>query len=273
MTDATHQTDYNEVTNRQQEAWATGDFNEVARQNVDMAEALCGAVDPHAGQRVLDVACGSGIAARAASRRYCEVTGLDYVPALIERAQKCASAIGLDVDFRLGDAQNLPFPDDSFDVVLSVFGVQFAPNQEQAASELLRVCRPGGTIGLASPVPVGWTGDYFSTMSEYVPPPPGVNPAFRWGTRGGLLELLGDGVQSIETSSRTNIGYFRSLDHAVEVFTTYFGPTVTALEVLEADVGRELQNDIRAIFDRYNRATDGSVKMEVEYLESVAICE
>lgn len=146
-------TDYEAVTERQQATWATGDFNVISRLIMPMSEALVRAVDPHAGQRVLDVACGSGNAALIAGRRFCEVTGIDYVPALIERARMRAAAEGIDIDFRVGDAQALSFPDASFDVVLSTFGVMFAPDQEQAAGELLRVCRPGGRIGLASWMP------------------------------------------------------------------------------------------------------------------------
>lgn len=264
--------DYADITKNQQTTWSTGDFNEVARQNVSMAEALCKAADPRPGQRVLDVACGSGSVALVAARRYCEVTGIDYVPELIERAELRASAAGLDADFRVGDAQNLPFPDDSFDVVCSVFGVQFAPDQQQAANELLRVCRSGGTIGLATPVPMGWTGDYFSVQSQYVPPPPGVKPASRWGTKEGLDELLGDGVRSMANESRTNLAYFRSVDHAVEVFSTYFGPTVKALEASDGNEREQLQEDIRSVFRRHNRATDGTAVIEAQYLQTIAIC-
>src|SRR5688572_26092468 len=140
--------DYAAVTQRLQATWATGDFHEIARQIVPVSEALVQRVDPRPGQRVLDVACGSGNAALVAARRYCEVTGIDYVPALVERAMARAAAEGVRADFRVVDAQALPFPDASFDVVLSVFGVMFAPDQEKAAKELLRVCRRGGTIGL-----------------------------------------------------------------------------------------------------------------------------
>src|SRR5690554_614112 len=181
--------DYQTITARQKEVWATGDFHEIARQNVIMGEALCAALDPHGGDRVLDIACGSGTAALIAARRYCEVSGIDYVPALIERAKRRAAAEGFNVDFRVADAQALPFPDASFDVALSVYGVQFAPDQERAASEMLRVCRLGGRIGLATPIQKGWSGDFFATNAKYMPPPPGVQPPLRWGTEAGLNEL------------------------------------------------------------------------------------
>ncbi|MFW6184643.1 MAG: class I SAM-dependent methyltransferase, partial [Chloroflexota bacterium] len=228
-----HVVDYQDVTERQQATWATGDFHEIARQNVWMAEMLCQAVDPRPGERVLDVACGSGTAALVAARRYCEVAGIDYVPALIARAKKRAAAEGRDVAFRLADAQDLPYPDASFDVVLSVYGVQFAPDQATAAAELLRVCRPGGKIGLASPLPEGWSGDFFAVHGRYVPPPPGLHPPLRWGTEEGIETLLRAGARSIENERRRSLQYYRSIEHAVEVFSRHFGPTMRALRVLE----------------------------------------
>lgn len=266
-------TDFAGITENQKETWATGDFNQIARQNVVMAEALCEAVDPHPGQRVLDVACGSGTAALIAERRYCEVTGLDYVPELIERAETRARANAQAVDFRVGDAQDMDFPDDSFDVVLSVFGVQFAPDQEQAARELLRVCRPGGTIGLAGPIPEGWSGDWFATHARYAPPPPDVESPLRWGTDEGLDVLLGGGSRSIESERRTALQYYRTMDHAVDVFSTYFGPTIRAFEMVDAEARERLRNDLRNVFSRYNRATDGTAIVENEYLQTVVTSE
>ena len=262
--------DYTGITRNQREMWATGDFNQIARQNVGMAEALCDAVDPHPGERVLDVACGSGTAALVAERRYCEVTGIDYVPELIEQATARAAANGQSVDFRVGDAQDLPFPDDSFDVILSVYGVQFAPDQEQAARELLRVCKPGGRIGLAGPIPEGWSGEWFGAHATYVSPPPGVESPLRWGTPEGLEALLGPGVRSIENERRTARQYYRSIDHAVEVFGTYFGPTIRALEAIDATEQEQFLADLAAVMRRYNRATDGTAIVENEYLQTIA---
>lgn len=266
-------TDYAGITKSQKETWATGDFNEIARQNVVMAEALCEAVDPHPGQPVLDVACGSGTAALVAERRYCEVSGLDYVPGLIERAKARAQANGQTVDFRVGDAQDMPFPDDSFDAVLSVYGVQFAPDQEQAASELLRVCRSGGKIGLAGPITEGWSGDWFAAHAQYVPPPPDVQSPLRWGTDEGLDELLGADTRSIESERRTALQYYRSVDHAVDVFSTHFGPTIRAFEKVESEAHDRLRNDLRDVFSRYNRATDGTAIVENQYLQTIVTSE
>jgi ubiquinone/menaquinone biosynthesis C-methylase UbiE len=265
--------DYGLVTQRQQETWATGDFHEVARQNVCMAEALCEAVDPHATDRVLDVACGSGTAALVAARRYCEVAGIDYVPELIDRARARAEASGLEVDFRVGDAQALPFDDDSFDSVLSVYGVQFAADQEKAAKEMLRVCKPGGRIGLATPIPKGWSGDFFAVNAAYSPPPPpGVKPPLRWGTDEGLDELLGSGIRSIENEERTALQYYRSVDHAVSVFLTFFGPVIRASRTLEDESRERLIGDLRGVFEKYNRATDGTAVIENRYRLTVATC-
>lgn len=262
--------DYRAVTARQQETWATGDFHEIARQNVVMAEALCEEVDPRGGDRVLDIACGSGTAALVAARRYCEVTGIDYVPELIDRAERRAAADGFDVDFRVADAQDLPFPDASFDVVLSVYGVQFAPDQGRAASEMLRVCRRGGRIGLATPIPEGWSGDFFATHARYAPPPPGLDPPLRWGTDDGLDELLGAGTSSIEGEERTALQYYRSVDHAVDVFLSYFGPSIRASGGSDEEAHERLRSDLHAVFSRYNRATDGTAVVENRYLLTVA---
>ncbi|WP_440770315.1 class I SAM-dependent methyltransferase [Natronorubrum sp. DTA28] len=267
------ETDFAGVTENQKETWKSGDFNEIARQNVVMAEALCEAVDPHPGQRVLDVACGSGTAALVAERRYCEVTGIDYVSGLIDRAEARAEANGQDIDFHVGDAQDMPFPDDSYDVVLSVYGVQFAPDQERAARELLRVCKSGGKIGLAGPMPEGWSRDWFAAHAEYVPPPPDVHSPLRWGTSEGLEELLGSGVRSIENNRRTALQYYRSIDHAVEVFSTYFGPTIRALETINPDDQENLLDDLGTVMSRYNRATDGTAIVENQYLQTVATKE
>ncbi|MEX0646886.1 MAG: class I SAM-dependent methyltransferase, partial [Balneolaceae bacterium] len=206
---------YPEITEKQKTTWSAGDFNQIARQNVVMAEALCAAADPRPGQRVLDAACGSGTAALVAGRRYCEVTGIDYVPELIERANRKAEADGQNIDFRVGDVQEMPFQDNSFDVVLSVYGVQFAPDQEKTAAELLRVCKPGGLIALAGPIPEGWSGDFFATHAKYNPPPSGIDSPLRWGTVEGLNELLGAGCSPIKSTKQTALQYYRSEDHAV----------------------------------------------------------
>lgn len=268
MNDETPSADFDAVTARQQETWATGDFNQIARQNVVMAEALCDAADLRAGEQVLDVACGSGTAALVASRRYCETKGIDYVPSLVERARARAVAGGLDAEFQVGDAQALPYADASFDVVLSVYGVQFAPDQQRAASELVRVCRAGGRIGLASPVPEGWSGDFFAVNAKYLPPPPEVESPLRWGTDEGPLALLGSDVRSVRSEMRIALQYYRSVDHAVDVFLTHFGPSIRASETGAREAYRE---ELWEVFSRYNRANDGTAVVENTYLLTVAV--
>ncbi|MEX2542390.1 MAG: class I SAM-dependent methyltransferase [Trueperaceae bacterium] len=269
MTDQRHASEYDAITQHQRETWATGDFNEIARQNVCMAEALCDAVDLHADERVLDIACGSGTAALVAARRYCRVTGIDYVSSLIERAERRSDADGLAADFLVADAQNLPFADASFDALLSVYGVQFAPDQALAAREMLRVCRPGGRIGLATPLAEGWSGDFFATHAKYSPPPPSIDTPLRWSADAGLDKLLGAECSSIVSEPRTALQYYRSIDHAVEVFLNYFGPSIKAAKAGGAGAG--LRNDLEAVFERYNRASDGTAVIENRYLMTVAV--
>ena len=261
--------DLTKITNNQKQTWSKGDFNEIARQNVVMAEALVNAVDPGPGQKVLDLACGSGTAVLVATRRYCDVTGIDYVPELIERARNRAEASGLPAQFLVADAQNLPFPDNSFDVILSVYGVQFAPDQEKAAAEMVRVCKPGGKIGLAGPVPEGWSGDFFAAHAKYVPPPPGVNPPSRWGTEEGLQELLGKSAKSIKSEKRKALQYYLSTDHAVEVFKTWFGPTLNALESIDESHHEDLLNDMKMVFERYKKTDDSTAIVENTWLLSI----
>lgn len=262
--------DFQAITQKQQTVWATGDFNEVARQVMAVADELVRTVDPHAGQRVLDVACGSGNAALSAARRYCEVSGIDYVPALIERAKMRAQAEGSQIDFRVADAQALPFPDGSFDVVLSVFGVMFAPDREKAAAELLRVCKPGGKIGLACWTSGGMVGEFFALQSRRVQPPPGVQPPPQWGTEELQHQLLGPGTSEIRATRKMSRQYFLSPQHAVEVFKTYFGPTARAFQVLDAAARDEYREELEQLYAKYNLAKDGTLYLESEYLEVVA---
>ena len=262
--------DYGAITARQQATWATGDLHELARQMLPVSESLVAACDPRAGQRVLDVACGSGNAALVAARRYCDVSGLDFVPSLLDRARQRAAAEGTPIDFQVGDAQALPYPDAHFDVVLSVFGVMFAPDQERAANELLRVCRPGGRIGLCCWIPEGFGGGFCRIVAQYVPPPPGLKPPVRWGTETGLSELLGSGTSSITAQKWVTSQYYRSIDHAMEVYSTYVGPVSRALEMLDEDDQTSLRRTIRGFFETYNRALDSTAVIEGEYLQIVA---
>jgi SAM-dependent methyltransferase len=212
------------IKQRQQAAWAAGDYAAVGARLLLTAELLCEAVDLRAGQRVLDVACGSGNASLAAARRFCQVTGVDYVPALLERARQRAQAEGLEASFQEGDAEALAFPDASFDVVLSTCGAMFAPDQERTASELLRVCRPGGRIGMVNWVPDGYVGELFRTIGRYLPPPPGLRPPVLWGSQDRLRELFGHDV-TISAPRRSFLWRWPSAEHQAEFFATFYGPT------------------------------------------------
>jgi SAM-dependent methyltransferase len=262
--------DYSAATARQQAAWSAGDFNVLGMQTMTASDALCAAVDPRPDQRILDVACGSGNAALVMARRYCDATGVDFVPSLVERAKQRAAADGTKAEFLVGDAQALPFGDSSFDMVVSVFGVMFAPDQEKAASELLRVCRPGGVVGLACWTPEGFGGEFFRAVSTFIPPPEGLKPPVRWGTEQGVRELLGGGTSAIRTEKRSIFQYFRSIDHAIDVFKSFFGPVHRAFEIVDPAQRPVLRDSLGAVFSRYNRATDGSVVLECAYCQTIA---
>lgn len=254
---------------RQQATWADGDYAVIGSTLQLTGEALCEAVDLRAGERVLDVACGNGNAALAAARRWAQVTGLDYVPALLARARARAAAEGLSLDLREGDAEDLPFPDGAFDVVLSTFGVMFTPDQARAARELLRVCRHGGRIGLACWTPDGFIGEVFRVVGAFVPPPAGVQPPARWGTEARLAELFGDGAAAVRCERRAFAFRYRSPAHWVEVFRTWYGPVRRAFAALAPDRQAALAAELMAAIDRRNQARDGTMVVPGDYLEAV----
>lgn len=255
----------------QQKTWSTGNYARIGNPLVIMGENLCEAVDVRSGQKVLDVATGSGNTAISAARRFCEATGIDYVPDLIEQAKKRAEAECLDVTFEVGDAENLPYSDASFDVVLSTVGVMFTPDQEKAAEELLRVCKPDGKIGLANWVPDGFTGNMFRTVGKHFPPPPGIKPPPLWGTEDRLWELLGDGVSSLDTTRRTYAFRYPSAEHFIEHFRSYYGPMHKAFGSLDADGREALEKNLKELIGDWNISGDETVVLPADYLEVVAI--
>jgi SAM-dependent methyltransferase len=262
--------DFGAIKERQQQAWASGDFHAVAARIVLVAEHLCDTADLHAGWRVLDVATGSGNAAIATARLGCTVVGVDYVPALLERGRERAAAEGLEVELIEGDAEALPFEDSSFDGVTSVFGSMFAPDHRQAAAELLRVCRPGGTIALASWTPDGFIGELFRTTAAHVPPPAGVQSPMLWGTEAHLRELFGEDIAWLEVEERTFTWRFPSAEAFVAFFRSWYGPTLKAFAALD-DAGREaLESDLIALVERYDRLCGGAIAIPATYTEAVA---
>jgi SAM-dependent methyltransferase len=217
---------------------------------------------------VLDVACGSGNATLAAARRFCQVTGIDYVPALLDRARRRAQAEGLEATFQEADAEDLPFPDASFDVVLSTCGAMFAPDQQRTAAELLRVCRPGGRIGMVNWVPDSYVGELFRAIGRHLPPPPGVRPPVLWGDPERLRELFGPEVD-ISAPRRSFLWRFPSAEHQAEFFATFYGPTSKALAALGADRAADLKAEMVETARRLDVSDDDTLVLRMDYLEAV----
>jgi len=262
--------DLTAVKSRQHATWSSGDYAVIGATLAITGELLCEAVDLRPGQRVLDVAAGNGNATLAAARRWGDVTSTDYVPALLARGRARAEAEGLPVTFQEADAEQLPFADSSFDVVLSIFGVMFTPNQEQAARELLRVCRPGGKIGLANWTPEGFIGHLFRTIGKYVPPAPGVKPPALWGTEQRLRDLFGDGISDLTVNRRFFVFRYRSAQRWVDVFREYYGPVLKAFAALDTAGQANLERDLLELLERFNQAGTETLSVPSEYLEVVA---
>ena len=259
------------VKTRQQQTWASGDYGAVAARIVLVAEQLCDAADLHAGWHVLDVATGTGNAAIAAARHGCTVVGVDYVPELLERGRERVAAERLAVEFLDADAEALPFADETFDAVTSVFGTMFAPDHSRTAAELLRVVRPGGTIALASWTPDGFIGDLFREVARHVPPPAAVASPMLWGTEAHLRELFGDGTAALAAQKRTFTFRFRSAEEFAEFFRLWYGPTLKAFAALEGDAHDALEHDLVQLARRSSRLETSAVAIPATYLEAIAI--
>ncbi|MBR0712533.1 class I SAM-dependent methyltransferase [Bradyrhizobium liaoningense] len=265
------QPDLSAVKQRQHGAWSSGDYAVVGTTLQIVGEQLCEALDLRAGSKVLDVAAGNGNVTLAAARRWCDVTSTDYVPALLERGRERAVAEHLRIEFREADAEALPFADASFDVVVSTFGVMFTPDQDKAASELARVCRPGGKIGLANWTPQGFIGQLFKTLGKHLPPPAGVKSPALWGTKARLEEMFGRTASEISAEPRMFVFRYRSPDHWLDVFKGFYGPMLKAFAALDANGQAALKRDLLALVGEFNHADDGTVVVHSEYLEAVII--
>jgi ubiquinone/menaquinone biosynthesis C-methylase UbiE len=263
--------DFETIKNNQRAGWETGDYTRVGNTLQIMAERLVESADVRAGQSVLDVACGQGNAAMAAARRFADATGVDYAPNLLALGRRRAEAEQLSVIFTEGDAERLPVPDRSFDLVLSTVGVMFAPDHQRAADELLRVTKPGGKIAMANWTPAGMVGAMFKAVSSWAPPPAGVRPASLWGTPEHLSELFGDRVEWISLNKEHYVFRYYSPEHYSQWFRDFYGPITRLAGSLSTEDESRFAADLAEVARRFNQADDGTVVAPSEYLEAVGI--
>ena len=261
--------DLNAIKTKQQAAWSSGDYAIVGTTLQIVGEQLAEALDLRAGQKVLDIAAGNGNATLAAARRWCEVTSTDYVESLLARARQRAEAEGLKVNFQKADAEALPFADSSFDAVLSTFGGMFSPDQGRTASEMLRVCRSGGCIGLANWTPEGFIGQMFKTIGKHVPPPAGLKSPALWGTAEWIEKAFRADASSLVAQRRNFVFRYRSAEHFLDVFRRYYGPMLKAFEALQEPGRAALSRDIIELIGRFNTSDDKTMVVPSEYLEVV----
>ena len=259
------------VKSKQQAAWSSGDYAIVGTTLQIVGETLCETLDLRSGQKVLDVAAGNGNVTLAAARRWCDVVSTDYVPALLERGCERAAAERLTIEFREADAEVLPFADASFDAVVSTFGVMFTADQGKAAAELVRVCKPGGKIGLANWTPDGFIGQLFKTIGKYMPPPAGVKSPALWGTGARITEFFGAQASSIQLEQRDFVFRYRSAQHWLDVFKSYYGPLLKTFGALDPKARTALTDDLFELIKRFNRSGDKTMVVPSEYLEVVVI--
>lgn len=260
--------DFAAIKSKQMAAWSSGDYSVVGVTLQIVGESLCEAMDVRPGQRLLDVAAGNGNCSLAAARRFCEVTSTDYVQDLLRRGRMRAEAERLPIEFKLADAEALPFADGSFDAVTSTFGVMFAPDQEKAAAELLRVCRSGGKIGLANWTPDSFIGGLFRTLGRYVPPAPGLRSPALWGTLERLEHFFG--AQATVAAARRHFVFrYRSAQHWIDLWRSIYGPLTKAFDSLDLSRQEALSADLSALIAAMNVADDGTMIVPSEYLEVV----
>ena len=261
--------DYAAIKAKQNTAWASGDYARIGTTLQIVGESLAEAMDLTPGSSVLDVAAGNGNATLAFARRWCRVTSSDYVDALLSHGRARAEAEGQDVTFRIADAEQLPYADASFDAVVSTFGVMFTPNQGKAASEVLRVCRPSGMIGMANWTPEGFIGQVFKCLSKHIAPPAGVNSPALWGTKPWIEQQFGPKARRIAIDGKVFVFRYRSPEHFMEVFRTYYGPVHKAFLALDPAGQVTLAKDLYATIASFNTATDGTMRVPSAYAEIV----
>ena len=264
--------DMDTIKAKMKSTWSAGDFGKIAVIIDAAGDEFIERLGIKAGERVLDVACGTGNLAIPAARAGGVVTGIDIAPNLVEQARERAAAEGLDCKFEEGDAEHLPYADGSFDTVMTMFGAMFAPRPDVTAKELVRVCRSGGRIAMANWTPIGFAGKMFKTASKHFPPPPGIAPPVLWGDEDTVRARLGDGISDLKMTRRPVIFKF-PFDPAgvVEHFRQYFGPTKVAFDNLDPVAQAAMRSDLEQLWTDNNRATDGTTEVESEYLEVIAI--
>jgi len=264
--------DITALKQRLRETWMAGDFGVIASYNVKLGEQFVSRVNIQPGMQLLDVACGTGNTTIPAARAGAKATGVDIAPNLLEQARARAASENLGIQFDEGDAESLPYPDASFDLVISMFGAMFAPRPEVTAAELLRVCRPGGTIAMGNWTPSGFTGKMFKTTSKHVPPPPGVPPPVLWGDEATVRQRFGSGVSKLTcTPQAAEFRYDASPAGVVRIFRRYFGPTQMAFDRLDPAGQAALANDLERVWTESNEAKDGTTLVQNEYLEVHAV--
>ena len=265
-------TDFAQLKAGMKFAWTAGDFGKIANFTAEAADDFVRRIGIAPNSAVLDVACGTGNTAIPAARRGASVTGIDIAPNLLEQARQRAAAENLDARFEEGDAEDVSFPNESFDVVLSMFGAMFAPRPKRVAAELLRVCKPGGIIAMANWTPTGFTGKTFQIMHKMLPPPPGLPTPVLWGDESTVRQRLGPGALSLNTTRQT-IRFHCPFSPAetVNFFRQYFGPTQVAFSRLDAAGQATLAAQLEALWTEHNTATDGTTRIENEYLDVRAI--
>ena len=261
--------DLGAVKSRQQLAWASGDYSVIGTTLQIVGEQLAEACDLRWDERVLDVAAGNGNATLAAARRGSMVTSTDYVASLLDRGSERAKAERLDVKFQVADVEALPYDDGTFDAVISTFGVMFAPDHARSASEMARVCRSGGRIGLANWTPDSLVGKMFKVLGRHVPPPAGVQSPVLWGTEAHLHSLFGDQTAAISITQRVFNFRYRSAAHFIDVFRDWYGPVHKAFAALPAEKSAALERDLTELFNSQNRGSPGTLIAPSEYLEVV----
>ena len=260
--------DFTAIKAKQRVAWGSGDYAVVGSTLQIVGETLCEALDVRSGQTLLDVAAGNGNVALAAARRFMQVTCTDYVPQLLAKAQARAQASGLTISFQEADVEQLPFPDQSFDNVTSSFGAMFAPNQPQTATEMFRVLKPGGKIGMANWTPDSFIGGLFKTLGRYVPPAPDLSSPALWGTSDRLQELFPNAI-TIECTEQQYSLRYPSAQHWVTTWREIYGPLQKAFSTLSDELANDLTEDLLQLIATHNRADDGTMVVPSTYLQVI----